>query len=81
MRGPGHRGGPMGHHGHRGGFHGGPPRGGFYGGPRGFYGGRHMPPPRHHHHRGYYGGGCLGCCMYLVGMVAVIGILFAMIIL
>ena len=71
MRGPGHRGGPMGHHGHR---------GGFYGGPRGFHGGRHMPPHRHHHH-GYYGGGCLGCCMYLVGMVALIGVLLAMIIL
>lgn len=76
MRGPG-PGGPGGPGGHRGGPHGGGP-----GGPGGFHGGHHMPPPpppRHHRHYGRYGGGCLGCCMYLIGAVALLVGLFAMI--
>ena len=80
MRGPG-PGGPGGPHG---GQHGGP-HGGHHGGPGGprggFHGGNHMPPPPHRHYRPYgrYGGGCLGCCMYLLGAVCVIGMLIAMI--
>lgn len=72
MRGPGGPGGP--HGGHHGGPHGGP------GGPRGgFHGGNHMPPSPPRRHYRPYGGGCLGCCMYLLGAIGVIGMLIAMI--
>ena len=67
--------------------HGGPgPRGGNMGGPGGMggmHGGHHMapPPPPRRHYGGYgrYRGGCLGCCTYIIGAIAVLGMLLAMI--
>lgn len=78
MPGPGGRGGPGGHRG--GGPMGGPGghhRGGPMGGPRGHH---HMPPPPPHH-RGYYRrGGCLGCCMPVIGSIALIASLVGMLV-
>lgn len=66
MRGPGP--GAGGHH--QGGHHpGGHP-----------HGGHHMqPPPPPRHHYGRRRGSCLGCCMYVIGLVAILGMLLAFI--